>query len=76
MPLQEDGKIIHYDNTGESWTVGEVDNKCRNRDHLISKSRGIVRGQSLGGSSGVEEDMRGCAKIGVDSDVNREALGG
>lgn len=34
-----------------------------------------MRGRSLGGSSGVKEYMRGCAKIGVDSDVNREYWG-
>lgn len=70
MSLQEDGKIIHYDNTGKSWSVGGVDSD-RNRDKLVSKRRGIVRGRSLGGSSGVKEYMRGCAKIGVDSDGNR-----
>lgn len=36
----------------------------------------MVRGRLLRGSSGVEEDMRGCAKIGVYSDVNRGYWGG
>lgn len=34
-----------------------------------------MRGRSIGGSSGVKEDMRSCAKIGYDSDVNGADVG-